>query len=204
MGTENALAMPNGSFETSGGVNPFDFSDGTNAAGIESNPAGESIHTSFVVYDSLGTPLTLRFTVVNATTCKPIPNAAVELWHADAAGVYSGVSGNSGNFLRGIQRTNAKGQVRFETIFPGWYRGRTPHIHVKVHVGGREVHTGQLFFDEAVTDAVYAREPYAARGTRNTTNADDQIFVSAGGASTLSLAARGPTYWGKKTLVVET
>ena len=76
-----------------------------------------------------GTPLSLRFTVVDASTCRRIQGAAVEIWHADAAGVYSGVSGNTGNFLRGIQRTNSSGLARFETIFPGWYRGRTPHIH---------------------------------------------------------------------------
>src|SRR5678815_5280398 len=68
LGTENALAMPTGSFETSGGVSPFDFADGTNAAGIDSNAAGESIHTSFVVYDSLGTPLTVGVTAVLEST----------------------------------------------------------------------------------------------------------------------------------------
>ena len=72
-----------------------------------------------------GTPLTLKFQVVDATTCKPIRNAAVEIWHADAGGEYSGVEGNRGTWLRGIQRTGASGRVRFETIFPGWYRGRS-------------------------------------------------------------------------------
>src|SRR5436190_2883395 len=68
LGTENALAMPNGSFETSGGVSPFDFADGTNAAGIASDPSGESIHTSFVAYDSLGTPITVGVTAVLENT----------------------------------------------------------------------------------------------------------------------------------------
>jgi protocatechuate 3,4-dioxygenase beta subunit len=81
---------------------------------------------------------------VNATTCRAIKNASVEIWHADASGAYSGVAGNGGTWLRGIQRTNARGQVRFETILPGWYPGRTPHIHMKVFVSGSEIHTGQV------------------------------------------------------------
>jgi len=143
-----------------------------------------------------GTPLTLRFTVVNATTCKPIPDAAVELWHADAAGVYSGVSGNSGNFLRGIQRTNAKGQVRFETIFPGWYRGRTPHIHMKVFVSGDEVHTGQIFFRAPVTRTIYRQGAYAARGQADTTNAADGIYRAAGARALCALKRKGASVSG--------
>ena len=98
----------------------------------------------------------------------------MEIWHADAAGAYSGVSGNGGIYLRGIQRTNASGVARFETIFPGWYRGRTPHIHMKVFVSGDEVHTGQVFFRPAVhAGTVYgqgslrlARESTRASGRR--------------------------------------
>ena len=114
-----------------------------------------------------GTPLTLRFVVVDATTCKPVPGAKVEIWHADAAGVYSGVAGNSGNFLRGIQTADSAGRVRFESIFPGWYRGRTPHIHMKVFVSGDEVHTGQVFFRPAVQRAVYRQGVYG-HGARPT------------------------------------
>ena len=66
--------------------------------------------------------------------------------------------------------TDAKGVATFRTIYPGWYPGRTPHIHVKVSVAGSEVHTGQLFFDEALTTAVYARDPYRARGAQDTTS----------------------------------
>jgi protocatechuate 3,4-dioxygenase beta subunit len=80
--------------------------------------------------------------------------ATVEIWHADAAGEYSGVAGNSGSWLRGIQRTASTGRVRFEPIFPGWYRGRTPHIHMKVFVSGDEVLAGQAFFRPAVTRAI--------------------------------------------------
>ena len=120
--------------------------------------------------DRRGTPLALRFTVVDASSCTRSGDAAVEIWHADAAGVYSGVSGNRGNFLRGVQRTNASGVARFDTIFPGWYRGRTPHIHMKVFVAGDEVHTGQVFFRPAVTRRIYAAgsTARAARPTRPT------------------------------------
>jgi protocatechuate 3,4-dioxygenase beta subunit len=134
-----------------------------------------------------GTPLTLRFQVVNATTCKPIPNAAVEIWHADAGGEYSGVEGNSGTWLRGIQRTGTGGRVRFETIFPGWYRGRTPHIHMKVFVSGDEVHTGQVFFGASAKHAVYAQGRYAARGQSETSNRADGIYRQAGSRAVLDL-----------------
>src|SRR5947209_19501200 len=98
-----------------------------------------------------GTPLALRTTVVNASNCKPIKGAAVDVWHADASGTYSGVLGNTGTFMRGIQKTNAKGLALFQTVYPGWYQGRTVHIHVKVHIGGNVVHTGQLYFPDTLT-----------------------------------------------------
>ncbi len=95
-----------------------------------------------------GTPLELRATVVNASTCKPIKNAVVDIWHCDAGGDYSGFGNATSNrtFMRGIQRTNAKGVAVFHTVYPGWYQGRTVHIHVKVHLGGNVLHTGQLYF----------------------------------------------------------
>src|SRR4051794_29166463 len=91
-----------------------------------------------------GTALRLHLTVVSASTCKPIKGAAVDIWHADATGVYSGVQGNTGTFLRGVQRTDRNGLAVFDTIYPGWYHGRAVHIHVKVHVAGNVVHTGQF------------------------------------------------------------
>jgi protocatechuate 3,4-dioxygenase beta subunit len=144
-----------------------------------------------------GTPLSLRLTVVDASTCKPIRGAAVDVWHCDASGVYSGFAqeGTSGKtYLRGIQRTNAKGLATFATIYPGWYRGRTVHVHVRVHVGGNIVHTGQLYFPETVSNAVYARAPYAARSGRDTHNADDMVFRNGGPKSMLKLTKQG-TGW---------
>jgi protocatechuate 3,4-dioxygenase beta subunit len=143
-----------------------------------------------------GTPLTLRTTVVNASTCKAIRNAAVDVWHADALGVYSGfgAGASSRTFLRGIQKTNAAGVASFRTIYPGWYPGRAVHIHVKVHVGGNVVHTGQFFFPDAVTDKVYKAAPYNTRGARDQRNPDDSIFVNGGSKGMLKLAKSGSAY----------
>jgi protocatechuate 3,4-dioxygenase beta subunit len=154
-----------------------------------------------------GTPLTMRFTVVNAATCKPIPGARVEIWHADAAGTYSGVAGEGGTYLRGIQKADSAGRVRFESIFPGWYRGRTPHIHMKVFVGGNEVHTGQVFFRQAVQRTVYRQGVYAARGLADTSNGADNIYASAGTRALMSLTRKGSSvasgYNGRMTIGVE-
>jgi protocatechuate 3,4-dioxygenase beta subunit len=142
-----------------------------------------------------GLPLILRLAVVHADNCRPIKGADVELWHADASGEYSGFEGGPGGrtetrYLRGHQRTNAKGVVRFDTIFPGWYAGRTPHIHVKVHVGGDEVHTGQLFFNERITRAVYRTRYYASRGEYDTSHSEDNIYAQGGARSTPRLRRR--------------
>src|SRR6478736_946048 len=145
-----------------------------------------------------GTLLSLRLRVLNASTCKPIKGAAVDIWHADAAGNYSGFGNAAGSrtFLRGIQKTDAAGLALFTTVYPGWYPGRTVHIHVKVHVGGSVVHTGQLFFPDSLTDAVYQASPYAARGTRQVRNANDSIFVNGGKRSILALKKNGGGYIG--------
>jgi hypothetical protein len=146
-----------------------------------------------------GTALLLRLTVVNASTCKPVKNASVEIWHCDAGGVYSGaVANNPGtNFLRGVQKTNATGVATFKTIYPGWYQGRAVHIHVKVHVAGTVVHTGQLFFPASVTNVVYKRTPYSAHGTTpDTLNPNDSIFRNGGSKGLLTLKKNGTGYIG--------
>jgi protocatechuate 3,4-dioxygenase beta subunit len=149
-----------------------------------------------------GTPLRLRLSVVNASTCRPISNAAVDIWHADALGVYSGVQGNTGTFMRGIQRTDANGLALFDSVYPGWYQGRAVHIHVKVHLGGSVVHTGQLFFPDSLTDKVYAASPYDTRGRRDTRNATDAIFRNGGSRSMLTLARSAAGYVARITMGV--
>jgi protocatechuate 3,4-dioxygenase beta subunit len=148
-----------------------------------------------------GTLLTLRLRVLNASTCRPIKGATVDIWHCDAAGNYSGFGGgaSSRTFLRGIQKTDAEGLALFKTIYPGWYQGRAVHIHVKVHVGGNVVHTGQFFFDDALNDAVYARSPYRTGQMRN---AQDSIYVNGGSRSMLKVKHNGAGYVGAITMGV--
>ena len=153
-----------------------------------------------------GASLALRLTVVDVSTCKPIKGATVDIWHCDAGGVYSGTSTQGTEderFLRGIQRTDAKGLALFQTLYPGWYSGRTVHIHVMVHIGGNVVHTGQLYFPDALTDTVYKRSPYRRRPGRTTRNVADSIYRNGGKRSTLKLRKSGTGYVGSITMGVQ-
>ena len=152
-----------------------------------------------------GTRLDLATTVVDVSTCKPINGALVDIWHCDAGGTYSGFAqeGTDGKtFMRGIQRTNKSGLATFVTVYPGWYSGRTVHIHVQVSLGGNVLHTGQLFFPEALTDAVYKRAPYHSRPGRDTRNATDSIFRNGGSKSVLKIAKNGSGYVARMTMGV--
>jgi protocatechuate 3,4-dioxygenase beta subunit len=153
-----------------------------------------------------GVPLTVRATVLDVSTCKPIKGVAVDLWHCDASGTYSGFAqeGTEGDtFLRGIQRTDKNGVAVLKTIYPGWYAGRTVHIHVQVHVGGSVVHTGQLFFPDKLTDVVYKRAPYSKRPGRTTRNANDSIFVNGGSRSIMRLTKSSSGYVGSIAMGVQ-
>ena len=124
-----------------------------------------------------GTPLVLAVRVRAGDDCAPVENAIVDIWHCDAGGVYSGFdSGEGERFLRGAQATNEDGIAKFTTIYPGFYEGRTVHIHAKVHLDRQTVLTTQLYFDDAVSDAVFAKDPYAAQGERDQRNDSDGIF----------------------------
>ena len=158
--------------------------------------AGEAVRHD-ITEGKPGAQMLLSLRVLNATTCKVVKNAAVDIWHCDALGVYSGaVAGNGGtNFLRGVQRTNANGIATFKTIYPGFYRGRAVHIHVKVHVRGNVVHTGQLFFPAAITNSVYANAPYSRHGTApDTPNPQDAIFRNGGAKGMLALKKTSAGY----------
>ncbi|WP_083936233.1 intradiol ring-cleavage dioxygenase [Nocardiopsis ganjiahuensis] len=137
-----------------------------------------------------GVPLALHTTVVDAATCEPLPDASVDVWHADATGVYSGIrsAGTEGErFLRGVQVTDEEGTAEFATLYPGWYDRRTVHIHVKVHVAGNAVHTGQLYFDDETNALVAAADPYAGREDPVVVNADDMFSGTIGPENTLQV-----------------
>jgi protocatechuate 3,4-dioxygenase beta subunit len=178
-----------------------------------------SLMRSDITEGQRGLPLDLRLVVQRVGSCEAIRDATVEVWHANASGTYSGFTaqgaGGAGppggsrqvtdatRFLRGAQRSDADGAVTFRTIYPGWYQGRTTHIHVKVHLGGSVVHTGQLYFDQAVSDAVYRTPPYASHGEPTTTNSTDGIYADGGRESTLTLRRSGSGYAGRLVLGVK-
>lgn len=155
-----------------------------------------------------GTPLTMAVRVVEAGSCAPLVGVAVDLWHCDAAGVYSGYPGQLGGldtrgetFLRGTQMTDADGVAILDTIYPGWYPGRTTHIHVKLHPTPGTEATSQIYFPEDLTAAVYGTAPYAARGPKDTSNADD--VVARGGLPPLpSVAGNRDGYLATLTIAV--
>ncbi len=129
-----------------------------------------------------GMPLQLLIRVLDRSGCGPISDAAVDIWHADPPGTYSGYAseGTAGlTFLRGFQRTNARGIARFQTIYPGWYPGRTAHVHARIYVAGAVALTTQLYFPQVVSDWVYANEPaYSSRGPAGTDNSMDGGFTA--------------------------
>lgn len=158
-----------------------------------------------IVEDRPGVPLALAITVVDANTCEPIRDAAVDIWHCDALGTYSGEpsEGSEGEtYLRGIQLTDANGLAEFATVYPGQYPGRTTHIHLKVHTGGRRsdgtysgghvAHTGQLFTTDQDDAKVFALAPYDRNPAEITPRDADFIFREQGGSSAaLALAPAG-------------
>jgi protocatechuate 3,4-dioxygenase beta subunit len=146
-------------------------------------------------------------------------DAMVEIWHCDAFGRYSGfpppddavvVTGATApreeylpgqTFLRGRQSTDGEGRVEFASVYPGWYPGRTVHVHLMVHADG-VVRTTQLYFPEQVTAEVFARTPYDGRPGRDTTNETDSIFCTGGDPAVLDVAPAGAGYVAAAGLVV--
>lgn len=129
-----------------------------------------------------GMPLAIVIRVLGADGCGALRDVAVEIWHADPDGVYSGYPRQNGGvdttgqtFLRGTQVTGDDGRARFDTIFPGWYPGRTSHVHFKVHLTATRVAISQLYFPEDLTAAVYRTGVYAARGQKDTSNVADSV-----------------------------
>ncbi|MFK5595932.1 intradiol ring-cleavage dioxygenase [Methylobacterium sp. HMF5984] len=130
-----------------------------------------------------GVPLILRMSVIEAGPCSPLPGARVDIWSAGADGEYSGYAGGPGGsrtqgaFLRGTQMTDGSGSVAFRTIYPAWYPGRTPHIHFKIFLDGRNVLMGQTYFPDALSEYLFANvSAYGGRTRpRDTFNSTDML-----------------------------
>ncbi len=167
---------------------PYFVDEMLNRSDIRSDPSDGAV--------SVGAPLELTFNVsqVSANGCVVLSNAQVDIWHCDAFGVYSDVENAQGKkFLRGYQVSDVNGQAKFVTVYPGWYPGRTVHIHFKIRINGYDF-TSQLFFDDTFTDQVYSLEPYNQRGERNTRNERDGIYGNGGSQLLLNVTQNGSGY----------
>lgn len=134
-----------------------------------------------------GLPVRLALKIVDVD-CNPIAGAEVDVWHTNVGGFYSGEDAvpmctlgdpeaMASRWMRGVQVTDKDGRVDFDTCFPGWYGGRTIHIHIQIRIGGNDYLTSQLFFDDALCDEIIDGQPiYSDRGPRDTTNANDGVI----------------------------
>ncbi|KAF6809465.1 extracellular dioxygenase [Colletotrichum plurivorum] len=147
-----------------------------------------------------GVVMYMDIQIIDTETCKPVPDVWVEVWHANATGVYSGIVSDANGagkadpsnvlttFHRGLQKTNAEGAVWFGSKFPGHYRGRSPHVHVMTHAEGAAplpngtvqnnvaTHAGQFFFDQELAGRVRGDALYASNAQPFLENRDDAYF----------------------------
>lgn len=176
---------------------PYFVDERLNRSDIRSDPTDGRVRP--------GTPLALTLLVsrLNAGDCQPLPGAQVDIWHCDARGVYSDVQDPGFDtigqkFLRGYQVTDARGEARFVTVYPGWYAGRTIHIHFKIRTAPLAQRsfefTSQLYFDDRLTDRVHADPPYASNGQRTARNQHDWIFRRGGDRLMLAPTATADGY----------
>jgi protocatechuate 3,4-dioxygenase beta subunit len=163
---------------------PYFVDEKLNRSDLRSDPSDGSVK------EGVPLRLTLRVFDVGGSACTPLAGAIVDVWHCDALGIYSDVRDPSfgstlgKKFLRGYQQTDAQGAVTFTTIYPGWYQGRAVHIHFKVRTDpnartGREL-TSQLYFDDALSDQIFAQPPYSQKGQNRLRNSGDGIFRNGG------------------------
>jgi protocatechuate 3,4-dioxygenase beta subunit len=184
---------------------PYFVDENLSRADIRSDPTDGSVK------EGVALRLVLGVFRIDGTACAPIAGALVDIWQCDALGVYSDVLDGSGRFdtrgmkfLRGNLTTGQDGTVEFLTIYPGWYAGRTVHIHFKIRIDpsaqqGHEF-TSQLYFDESVNDEVFALLPYSTQGARTTMNEQDGIFLQGGSNLMLSVSKEGQGYAGRFNL----
>jgi protocatechuate 3,4-dioxygenase beta subunit len=135
-----------------------------------------------------GAPMRLHFVVIDAANCQPIPGARVEVWHTRADGFYSGyprqgdarnIDTSGGTFMRGTQIADARGEAAFRTVYPGWYAGRTIHVHFKIFVDDKSMLTGQMYFPDALSQYIFANvSAYKRKVIRNVFNGNDELALS--------------------------
>jgi len=172
---------------------PYYVDEKLNRADIRSDPSDGSIKQGALL------ALTLNVFRVARGTCSPLKDAIIDVWQCDAEGVYSDAEDPryfntvGKKFLRGYQVTDQNGVAKFTTIYPGWYPQRTPHIHYKIRSPRSATSPyefiGQIYFDEATSDRVYAKPPYSARGKRSVSNVTDRIYNSDGGRQSMLTVA---------------
>ncbi|MDB5986084.1 MAG: intradiol ring-cleavage dioxygenase [Nevskia sp.] len=167
-----------------GEIGPY-FTDDSAAAYQRSNILSSIDGTN----QQSGIPLTLHVYVYDFdNNCAAVAGSQVDIWHCNAAGVYSNESSESTigqTWLRGYQITDASGAVSFTTIIPGWYQGRTTHIHLRVRSSYSEAsstsdgtNTTQLFFPQTLIDTIDTTiAPYSSEGKNSTTNANDHVYT---------------------------
>jgi protocatechuate 3,4-dioxygenase beta subunit len=213
--TTGGTTTPTGASVPGAAVTPDQF---TGAASCALSPSGtegpyyidvDKIRSD-IREDRQGTRLRLAARVLDSDGCTPVKDAVFEVWHCDAGGLYSGFESSSRGqggdrspdptrYLRGAQTTNTDGIAEITTIYPGWYRGRTVHIHAKVFISNRDVLTTQLYFDDELTDTVYTTAPYNTRPGRDRRNASDSIFDDR---TVLTVSKDGDGYLGLITIGV--
>lgn len=139
--------------------------------------------------DRAGIALLINLKIENkSNNCAPFPDVLVDVWHCDKDGNYSEYGGTqmqqtdytSVHFLRGRQTADSKGEVSFLSIYPGWYQGRAPHIHVEVlSSSGSSLLVTQIAFPENISSNVYSSPNYASHGQADTSNLKDSIFADS-------------------------
>jgi protocatechuate 3,4-dioxygenase beta subunit len=194
----NSCSKSSGSSSSSSSDGTSTGTGGTTSTGCSATPTetagpypydlskNSAIFRTDITEGKTGLPLSLTLTIVNSNnSCTPIEGARVDIWHCDKDGYYSeysepgylGTKDYTGQtFLRGIQLTDANGQVKFTTIYPGWYTGRVTHIHVEIFINSVLKSTTQVAFSDSINTAVYKTSLYSAHGQNSLTNSSDQVF----------------------------
>ena len=183
---------PTGSGTSTGSTNGSSSSDCTVTASETAGPFPTKVPANFVRKDitdgRTGIPMTMNITIKNASSsCAALAGAIVDVWHCDKDGYYSEYGGSgmqsvnftSVDFLRGRQTTDANGLVAFTSIFPGWYSGRAPHVHVHVYsASGKSLLVTQIAFPYDISNTVYttAQANGYTKGVQDTKNERDSVF----------------------------